>query len=246
MTDKEKLQKLFDAALRDPEPATGNTPHRAFPANQAQHAAVPVTPPLLKPAPVVAHESVLPDTALAARMQNPIAETSTPKAPVLDDAASDELGALLDEQITRQARKRRRDSLVAALVLFGLTGGGFGWFVQSPDRVEAFKSAMTEIRSVTDVKGMIAKYQAALDKISARSQQIDQATAAMGIDPTTVDDKDPNMEAEMKQMMGGEGKTVGERNRALQQAFGNRAKAAGGTHKIAAVISKDDSFDFTN
>lgn len=245
MTDKEKLQKLFEAALKDPTPAAGSAPQRAFPATSTPHP-VPVAAPAFRTTPQVSLDAVLPEPALEQSAQIPGVASATSNAPVLDDAASSELGALLDEQIARQARKRRRDSLVAALVFFGLTGGGFGWFVQSPDRVEAFKSAMTEIRSVTDVKGLVAKYQAALDKISARSQQIDQATAAMGIDPSTVDDKDPNMDAEMKQLMGGEGKTVGERNRALQQAVGDRAKAAGGTHKIAAVLPKEDSFDFTN
>jgi hypothetical protein len=234
MTDKEKLQKLFDAALKAPEPSREGSPQRAFP--QSATPPAPVAAVMPQPAPV-AVEAVLPDSTAVKSVVE-----SSPGAPVLDDAASTELGILLDEQIARQRSKRRRDSLVAALVLFGMTGGGFGWFVQSPDRVEAVRSAMREIRSVGDVKAIVAKYQAALDRIAARSQQIDQATAAMGVIAGPEDELDPNFDAEMREMMGGEGKTTGQRNAALQKAFGNRAKEAGGLLTAKQGLAAEDSF----
>ena len=238
MTDKEKLQKLFDAALKAPEPSREGSPQRAFPQSSTPPAPVAAVMPQHAP---VAVEAVLPDSKAVKSVVE-----SSPGAPVLDDAASTELGTLLDEQIARQRSKRRRDSLVAALVLFGMTGGGFGWFLQSPDRVEAVRSAMREIRSVGDVKAIVAKYQAALDRIAARSQQIDQATAAMGVIAGSEDELDPNFDAEMKEMMGGEGKTTGARNAALQKAFGNRAKEAGGVPKATAALAQEESFQITN
>ena len=245
MTDKEKLQKLFEAALKQPEPTAG-PPKRAFPQPPAAPAPVVASGPILKPAPEVSFEAVLPDPARAAAASNvePAASTTEPEAPMPDDAASDELGALLDEQLARKSHKRKREALVTAIVLLGLTGGGFGWFASSPTRVQAFTSAIREIRSVTDVKSIVAKYQAALDNIGARSQQIDRATAAMGATKSAEDDKDPNMDAEMKQMMGGEGKTIGERNRALQAHFGSRASQAGGIPKPTAGVSEKESFRF--
>lgn len=142
----------------------------------------------------------------------------------LDAVSSAELAILLDEQHQRKVRRRRRDALVTALVLFGLTGGSYGWFIQSPQRVQAFNDAIKDIRSAGDIAGIVGKYKKALEKVKVRAEQIDSATASMGVDPTKDDGKDPYFEEEMKQMMGGEGKTIGERNRLLKEKFGNVEK----------------------
>lgn len=201
MTDQEKLQQLFQAALKAP-PAEGKA---------ALALAFPTPAPLPTPAPV---PEPLPQ----------IVSTPLPNAG-LDEATSAELGALLDAQMAGQKRKRRRELIGTFVVLLGLTGGGFGWFVQSPTRVQAFREAMADIRSVGDVAAMVAKYQVALDKIATRSNQIDQATEAMGGSANQDGMKDVNMDAEMQAMMGGEGKTTGERNKMLQNAFGKKIKA---------------------
>ena len=64
--------------------------------------------------------------------------------------------------------------------MVALVGGGCGWFVQSPYRMQAFGEAIREIRSVGDVAAMVAKYQAALDKIGTRPNHIDKATKTLG------------------------------------------------------------------
>lgn len=201
MTDPEKLQQLFQAALKAPPTEGKVTLARAFP-----------TPaPLAAPAP-------------APKPVPEIIFTPLPNAG-LDDVASAKLGALLDEQMARQKRKRRRELIGTLIVVLGLTGGGFGWFVQSPTRLQAFREAVADIRSVGDVAAMVAKYQVALDKIAARSNQIDQATESMGGSANQDGMKDVNMDAEMQAMMGGEGKTTGQRNQMLQNAFGKKIKA---------------------
>ena len=101
-----------------------------------------------------------------------------------------------------------------------LTGGTCGWFVQSSQRMQAFNEVMRDFRSFSDVQSMMAKYKQALDRISNRSKQIDGATAAMGVKHSAADDKDPYFEKETLAMMGGEGKTVGQRNAQLQKSFG--------------------------
>jgi len=213
MTDQEKLQRLFDAALRDSTPVE-KAPTRAVPQSPVVQPTTPIIAekPAVPAAPVVNQD---PDRQLLA------------VAPALDKAAAEELGVLLDAQIRRSKRKHRRESLAAALVLFGLTGGGTAWFVQSPERVQALTSAISEIRSVGDVKSMVAKYQEALKRVSARGQQIDQATLAMGVKSNGEDEKDPYFDAEMKQMMGGEGKTTGDRAGKMQKAFGDMQKEHG-------------------
>lgn len=235
MTDKEKLQQLFDAALKAPTDFSSGPPKRATPNSPAAAWAMPAA--ALAPAPNPPAPVLEPLSDEAAHL----AKTAPATAAVpLDKAAAEELGVLLDDQIRRQNRKRRRGALVAATVLFGLTGGGSAWFVQSPDRIEAFTSAVSEIRSVGDVNSMVAKYQAALDRISVRGQQIDHATTAMGVKPGAGDEVDPHMDAEMKEMMGGEGTTVGQRNSALQKSFGNKIQPNGSIPNATANHSEDD------
>lgn len=209
MTDQEKLQQLFQAALKAPVERNVSLA-RAFPTPAPRAAVQPVAEPVREPAP--APEPAAPVAAFV------------PNAG-LDDAASAELGALLDEQMARKNRKRRRELIGTLIVVLGLTGGGLGWFVQSPTRIQAFREAMADIRSVGDVTAMAAKYQAALDKIAVRSKQVDQATEAMGGSASQEGMQDVNMNAEMQAMMGGEGKTTGERNQILQSAFGKKFKA---------------------
>lgn len=145
----------------------------------------------------------------------------------LSHAEAEELGKLLDGQRARLRRKRMRDALVTLGVFFSVSGGGFAWFISSPTRVQAAREAFRDIRSVGDISGMVAQYKLALDKIAVRSKQIDQATMAMGVSADQSNSKDVYMDAEMKQFMGGEGKgkTIGERNRLLQQNFGDAQKS---------------------
>lgn len=242
MTDKQKLQHLFDAALKAPAEPAGTQPQRAFPTPSFESIPVPAAPAQqapVQPVFVMPPANVMPvDTAA------PVQTGAPTMAAVLDDAASTELAALLDEQHKRKTRKRRMEALVTALILFGLTGGGSAWFVQDPGRVQAFKEAMRDIRSVGDVKSLVAKYQKALDRVAARGKQIDQASAAMGVKKSAADDKDPFMEEEMKKMMGGKGKTVGARNRALVENFGHMAKENGGLVEAKASLKEGESFDW--
>ena len=252
MTDKEKLQQLFEAALKDPTLPTAQTPKRAFPVSPLEQSAA-ILQPLTHPSPfpvqaAMRPEMTMPVTPAVAPVFDAVVVPSAGAAPtmaaVLDDAASTELAALLDEQNKRKTRKRRMEALVTAAVLVGSAGGGTLWFVQSPDRVAAFKEVMGDFRSLGDVKSLVAKYQDALDRIGARGKQIDQATAAMGVKKSAKDDEDPFFEKEMQDMMGGadKGKTVGQRNRLLQKNFSEMAEKNGGVPKTTVALKEDESF----
>ena len=143
----------------------------------------------------------------------------------LDEETSTELGKMLDEQLERVSRRRRRELVVTLLVVVGTVGGGFGWFVSSPARVSAFKAAMSDIRSAGDIKGMMDKYQVALDKVGSRGGDLDEASMAMGVDPSKVVDEDPYLEAETEAFTGEEGTGVGTRNRKFQEKFGKMVKS---------------------
>ena len=204
MTHTEKLQQIFAAALKD-NSEFDKAPTRAFPTPSGAQPMVASQPaPAQEPAPIV--ESPVEPAANAG----------------LSAAASAELGTLLDEQHQRKASKLRRETLATLAVILTLTGGGAGWFVQSPQRLQAMKEAVHDIRSVGDVKSIVAKYQAALDKIGDRSKQIDHATVTMGVSADQDDAVDPNMNAEMLSLMGGEGKTTGQRNQMVNNAFGSK------------------------
>ena len=235
MTDKEKLNQLFQAALKD---AANDTKPltRVFPKQET----APMPTPLPQPEPVIA---AIPATLVVTEpLVVPMANAG------LDEEASAELGKLLDEQMARKKRRHRRGSLLALAACLALTGGSYGWFVHSPDRVEAFHQVIKDIKASGDLKGMVASYTKALEKISTRSTQIDQSTMAMGVSANQDGLKDVNFDAEMKGMMGGEGKTAGERSQMLQQAFG---KKIGNTEtptipvtKQVAKIAKEESFEW--
>ncbi len=140
---------------------------------------------------------------------------------LLDISINAELAAIMDEKISKEKRRRKRGFLVTILFFVGVTGGAAGWVVSDPDRFEAMKSAIAEIKSVGDVQGMVAKYQKALDKVAVRGEQIDAATISMGVDPTSVDEyEDPGFDKEMQAMMGEDGgKTTAARDKLLREKF---------------------------
>jgi hypothetical protein len=218
---KEKLQKLFQAALHDAS-TDKVTLARAYPkttldtlAAQAATPSAPLIPAQPEPGAMVPAQSVAP-AATSTDFVQPLENAG------LDASSAEELRILLEGQHLRLKHKRRRETIGALAVFLVLTCGGFGWFVHSPDRVQAFRDAVKEVRSAGDIAGMVAKYQKALDKIGTRSKDIDAATESMGVSADQTAMKDVYMDAEMKQMMGGEGgKTIGERNKMLREKFGS-------------------------
>jgi hypothetical protein len=208
MSDEEKLKKLFQACLRGPandsvakvEPPGRAVSPLATPATPEPPAVADLSVAIPAPAPVVANLG-------------------------LDAAAAEELRVLLEEQNNRKARKDKREKLMFLIVLLVLIGGGCAWFVQAPERVQALKEAIRDIRSAGDVVAVFDKYRDALTRVSVRSKQIDQSTGELGVSSNTAGEKDPYLDAEMGAMMSGEGKTVGQRNRMLQDKFGNKAGA---------------------
>lgn len=207
MSDPDKLQKLFEAALRAPVVET-KALTRAFP-----HPHESVAPESVEiPAPVVLEAS--PAVSTEPISAEPIANVG------LDEQSSKELGILLDDQMQRKVRRHRRELIGTLAVLVTILGGSTGWFIQSPARVTALGSAIREVRSVGDVAGMVAKYRGALDKIGAHAHDADLATESMGVSSSLKGEKDVNMDAEMHSMMIGEGKTTGERSAALTKSVG--------------------------
>jgi hypothetical protein len=228
MKGREDLEKLFEAALNQTEaPSRFGTPDSmkkaapaAFnrPAPPFQAAPAPPAPGnVFQAAPIVAPMPTAPAPALVLDKHG---------AASLDSTVNAELAGIMEEKIAREKSRRRRGRLVLVLFLVGATGGSAGWVAVNPHRVEAFKQTIAEIKSAGDIKGMVAKYQAALDKIAVRGKQIDAATASIGVDPASVDEHaDPGFDKEMREMMGEEGgKTTAARDKILREKFGDVQK----------------------
>jgi len=233
MPDSTDLDKLFEAALHEKQaPSRYGTP-------ESQKKSAPAV--FKRPAPVGsglggASAFTAAPSAFHAAPPAPSAFQAAPPAfqaaaPVvqrdghgeasLDLSINAELAAIMDAKIAKDKRRRRRSFLITILFFVGVTGGAAGWVVLNPERLEAMKAVIAEIKSVGDIQGMVAKYQQALDKVAVRGKQIDAATIAMGVDPTSVDEHaDPGFDKEMRAMMGEEGgKTTAQRDKILRQKF---------------------------
>lgn len=193
MTHTEKLQQIFEAALKDN--SEFNKPlTRAFPASLAAK-------------PVAAKRTPSPEPVVEVPAASAAPATSAGQSECESEFA--ELGKLLEEQQQRKTRKCRSDVLMTLGILTILTGNAFSWFVNSPQRVVALHQAIQDVRSVGDVGSTVAKYQVALDKIAVRSKQIDQATAAMVLSSNQDGATDSTMDTAMLALMGGKDKTTG-------------------------------------
>ncbi len=139
----------------------------------------------------------------------------------LGSGLSTELGAILDAKVAKEKRNRRLSLVFTLLFLAGIGGGATAWVVTNPERFEAMKAVIAEIKSAGDLKGMVAKYQKALDRIAVRGEQINDATVAMGVDPASAEDMaDQGFDKEMREMMGEDGgPTSASRNAKLTDKF---------------------------
>lgn len=242
MTNREDLEKLFEAALHEkaapsrfgtPEEQKKATP-KAF-QNPVERPS-PTPAPSSQEAPALAFqpapEAPSSENAFQAAPQPSkasdlidIAETGDPFAEQAikskDTALSAELGAILDEKVAREKKKKTRGKLVLVGLLLATTGGASAWVVMNPERFEAMKQVVAEIKSAGDIKGMVAKYQAALDKVAVRGEQINAATESMGVDPASMADaEDQGFDKEMREMMGEEGgPTTAARDKILREKF---------------------------
>lgn len=227
MTGREDLDKLFEAALNQTEaPSRYGTPDsmkKAAPAAYSKPTAPFQAAPAVATTPANNVFAAAPFVAAAPAPPKPEVTLDNHGMASLDNTINAELAEIMDAKIAREKSRRRRGRLMLVLILLGATGGAAGWVVTNPERIEAFKATIAEIKSVGDIKGMVAKYQVALDKIAVRSKQIDAATVSIGVDPASVDEHaDPGFDKEMQAVMGEEGgKTNAARDKILREKFGD-------------------------
>lgn len=136
--------------------------------------------------------------------------------------------ALLDEQDER----RKQTSRKVNFILFGLFGVAMAsmsvWYVVSrenqrkvADLILDIKASGNDFQMISSPTGLAHRYDAALAQIETRAEDIDKASNSLGVDPKTV--TEDGMDIEMKQMMGGKGRTTAERDKLLRGQLGKFA-----------------------
>ncbi len=145
MTHAEKLQQLFEAALKDPSDVH-KLPTRAFPTPAGGS-----NPDACQPEPAAA-------TAPAPVEEIPVVNFDRVAT------ASAGPGTRPDEQPRQEAGSNRSGVWLFLGLFLALAGCGFCWFVQSPQRVSAWQEAIRDVRSVGDATSIVSKYQAAMAK----------------------------------------------------------------------------------
>jgi hypothetical protein len=207
MTAQEKINQLATAALRSAPPA----PVAPKPATYMA--------PFDKPKPVA------------------LVEVPASAAPVEAAVAPAPAAPFKDEAILQ--KRHQRKSLAVTFGLLALLAAGGTWCYTSPKARAEIGALVPALRqSVEDVKmvgSITKKYDEQFEKISVRGDQIADATRAMGVDAASVSpDGNAKLNAEMAKMMGEDGPTTAQRDKALQEKFGFIGKLAGANAKEAA------------
>jgi hypothetical protein len=220
MSTQEKIQQLALAALRSappsgvPKPATFMAPfEKPKTMAIAEKAAEAVAP-----APVETVEA-------------PAFQEAAPLP--FKDEADPELRAMIETRDVRIDKQLARQSLLVTVAALAVLAAFGTWFATSPKAQAQAKALVPALKqTVADAKmigSITSQYDESLKEIGGRGTEIDKATRALGADPTKLGpNEDPNMEAEMKGMMGEDGgPTTAERDRALNETFGVVGKLVG-------------------
>jgi hypothetical protein len=209
MTDEQKLQQLFDAALKTPVANEGLAPKRAFPTPVSRFRSPnPPRPrcPRFTPAPGTGRRRHSPAAArLRQGRGNP--GRRAPRSPPSTRRPPRNSAALLDERIVRKRRRRKLELVVTLILFFGSTVGGTAWFVQSPARI-------TRPQGSHPRHPLLRRHQLHGRQIPGVHQQdrrpqpadrpsLHQPRRRYSPKP---DRGDETMDAEIKQMMGGHGR----------------------------------------
>ena len=157
-----------------------------------------------------------------------------------------DLSSLLDLQDAREEGESKRASRVILLssgCLFVLVV--FFCVVTASNRrkvdglIQNLEESRHELEPVGGKDPFAKAYDDMMDKLGSRSTDIDHATRSLGTDPSTV--KEDGMDPEMKQMMGGEGRTAGERQRAVEglaHLAGSQLPKPNGQERVSAETTE--------
>lgn len=169
--------------------------------------------------------------------ENPAQQTAT-QEPQIDH----DLGRILDERYARQKNRNRRINFIL-LALLGLVCVGGGVYYQTNpalqtqvhELIKELKDGRKDFALAASPLEMKKTFDKSLAKISTRKGDIENAAISVGVDPSKV--AEDGMDSEMRDMMGGEGRTISDRNKQLRDKIGTSA-AAQVKHQQAKDITR--------
>jgi len=165
-------------------------------------------------------EFLSPEVAVPA----PALATSTPCG--LDS----DLQAELEAREKRLKKKRALQSRTVTLLGVAALAGIGAWYHFSPSFHAQVDELVRNLRqSGKDVKTMgtiTESYDKQLEKVAAHGNQLDQATRALGADPTQASADDPNFDKQARELTG-EDPSATDRSKQLKEKFGGVRKFAG-------------------
>lgn len=222
MTAQEKINQLATAALRSAPPA----PVAPQPATYMA--------PFDKPKTVALVEAAAPTAAAA-----PAPAPAPVPVATFKDEPDPELRAQIEEREVLIQKRHQRKSLAVTFGVLALFAAGGTWCYTSPKARAEISALVPALRQTVDDVKMVGsitkKYDEQLEKIAVRGDQIADATRAMGVDPDSVSpEANAELDAEMAKMMGEDGPTTGQRDKALQEKFGFVGKLVGNKAKAAS------------
>lgn len=244
MADPSDLDKLFDAALHERKaPSRFGTPEehmKVAPAaflksdsafQKADDSAQPSASPFIAatsdakpfaPAGVSVFQAAPAETAAGPEVvldQSGVAS--------LDHGTNAELEAILDKKIAKEKGKKRRDRLIAVVLVIGLVGGVSGWFVTNPEKMAMLKKVMADVKTASDPNAVADQYKESLEKVAVRGNQLDGATEMIGGEAPP-EGSDQGMDKEMKEVAGdGAGLSASEKQKLLQEKLDALKKKKG-------------------
>jgi hypothetical protein len=127
----------------------------------------------------------------------------------------------LDLQNERQEKESKQSTRLILMGCGSLLVVGLVWYAISPETrrevdglIQNVKESQQDLDQMNHPGEIKSPYDRIMDKLGSRSVEIDTAARSLGVDPTTV--HEDGMDAEMKGMMGGKGRTAGERERMVE------------------------------
>lgn len=142
----------------------------------------------------------------------------TTPASALDEKHEVDLSTLLDLQDRREESQAKHSNQLILKSCAGLLILLLVWYAASASNRKIVDGLIQNLRESTHGRDtyegpetFAKRYDQIMDQLGSHSVDIDHATQSLGVDPTTVEED--GMDTEMKSMMGGEGRTSGERKR---------------------------------
>ena len=121
-----------------------------------------------------------------------------------DEGLSADLQELINARRPTECETSARTKIVLLTLSAAMSVSLILWFTQSKQRTSLVGEALSDLEMSGDMGKMVGSYDAALDRIGERGEQIDDATRSMGVEPGSErEGSDSGLEAQLQEALGG-------------------------------------------